>query len=217
MLSPRARLVLLALATIAIACLGVAMLARSSHHSDDAAAVVEEVDGSGPKSPFKGALRPDSAPRDFALRNQDGKLIRTKDLRGRVVVVTPMYTTCRDTCPLVAQQIRDALRDMDGDQREQIDALAVSVDPSNDSRDSANRFLDTRRVRGYLDFLIGTEPELRPVWRSYGFSEQLNRREHNAYVVLVDKLGRQRVGFPVDFLTSEALAHDLRLLAAESG
>ena len=143
--------------------------------------------------------------------------MRTRDLRGKVVIVTPMYTTCRDTCPLVAQQIRDALRDIGAGQRDQIVPLAISVDPRNDTRDSANRFLDTRRVRGYLDFLIGTESELRPIWRSYGFSEQLDQREHNAYVVLLDKQGRQRVGFPVDFLTSEALAHDLVLLASQRG
>jgi protein SCO1/2 len=116
---------------------------------------------------------------------------------------------------LVAQQIRDALRDLGDQRRSQIASLAISVDPGNDSRDSANRFLDTRRVRGYLDYLIGTEAELRPIWRAYGFSEQLDRREHNAYVVLLDKEGRQKVGFPVDFLTPEALAHDLALLIGE--
>lgn len=218
MLPARAKLVLLALTSIAIALAAVALIARSSDDSDGAAAIVEESDGaSGPTSPFKGAVRPDSPPRDFALRNQDGRLVRTRDLRGKVVIVTPMYTACEDTCPLVAQQIRDALRDMSPGDRDRIVALAVSVDPGQDSRDSANRFLDTRRVRGYLDYLIGTEAELRPVWRSYGFSEQLDRREHNSYVVLVDKQGRQRVGFPVDFLTSEALAHDLNLLAAQPG
>ena len=217
MLPARAKLVLLALTSIAIVLLAVALLARDSSNSNDAAAVVEETGASGPQSPYKGALRPDSAPRDFALRNQDGELIRTEDLRGQVLVVTPMYTTCRDTCPLVAQQVRDALRDLEPGQRDQIVALAVSVDPRNDTRDSANRFLDTRRVRGYLDFLIGSERELRPVWHAYGFSEQLDQREHNAYVVLVDKKGRQRVGFPVDFLTPESLEHDLRLLTAQPG
>lgn len=217
MLPPRARLLLLVLTTVATACLVVALLARESGESDDAAAVVEEVAGSGPVSPFKGALRPDSAPRDFALRDQDGRLVRTGDLRGRVLVVTPMYTACRDTCPLVAQQLRDALRDLEPGESDQVTALAVSVDPGNDSREAANRFLDTRRVRGYLDFLIGSEQELRPIWRAYGFSEQLERREHNSYVVLVDKSGRQKVGFPVDFLTPEALAHDLRLLIAQPG
>ena len=36
--------------------------------------------------------------------------------------------------------------------------------------------------------------------------------EHTAYVVLLDRAGRQRVGFPFDKLTPEGLAHDLRRL-----
>jgi hypothetical protein len=34
--------------------------------------------------------------------------------------------------------------------------------------------------------------------------------------VLLDGEGRQRIGFPVSFLTPEALAHDLRLLVRET-
>lgn len=203
---------LLALATIALAGIFVALAARRANDSGDAAAIVQEVGSSGPTSPFKGAIRPLSSARDFALRDQDGKLVRTQDLRGEVVIVTPMYTTCRDTCPLVAQQIRDSLRDLSAAQRSQTVALAVSVDPGGDTVESANRFLDTRRVRGFLAFLIGSERELRPVWNAYGFSQQLDRREHNSYVVLLDRRGRQRVSFPVDFLTPESLTHDLRIL-----
>jgi protein SCO1/2 len=89
------------------------------------------------------------------------------------------------------------------------------VDPERDSPDSARRFLAARRVDRYMSFLVGAESDLRPVWRDYGFSEQLDRREHNSYVVLLDKRGRQRVGFPVDFLTPEGLTHDLQVLVAE--
>lgn len=210
----RTRLVLLVFATLALAGVFLAVLAKrvGDKTANDSAAVVEDVGSAGPKSPFKGALRPIARPRDFALHDQDGKLVRTKDLRGKVVLLGPMYTSCRDTCPLVAQQIRDALRDLPGPDDRQVAALAISVDPANDTPESANRFLDTRRVRGYLDFLIGSEAELRPVWKSYGFSEQTAEREHNSYVVLLDRRGRQRVGFPVDFLTPESLTHDLKVL-----
>jgi protein SCO1/2 len=126
-----------------------------------------------------------------------------------------MYTTCEDSCPLVAQQIRDALGDLPEGEREQVTALALSVDPAHDSAESAREFLLEERVRGYLDFLVGSRDELRPVWRAYGFSPQTERVEHNSWVVLIGRDGRQRVGFPVDFLTPEALQHDLRLLVRE--
>jgi protein SCO1/2 len=41
--------------------------------------------------------------------------------------------------------------------------------------------------------------------------------EHSAYVLLIDKRGRQRVGFPFEQLDEDHLAEDLRILAAEPG
>jgi protein SCO1/2 len=206
--------VLLAAAAIALAG-AVAVTVAERSQDDGAAAEVSEVQGvEAPRSPFKGAERPPAPVRDFELRDQDGGLVSLRGLRGRVVVLSPMYTHCRDTCPLVAQQVRAALQDLSAPERAVVSALALSVDPANDSADSARRFLLERRVRGYLDFLVGSRSELRPVWRAYGFSEQTDAREHNSYVVLLDRGGHQRVSFPVNFLTPESLAHDLRLLVA---
>jgi protein SCO1/2 len=48
----------------------------------------------------------------------------------------------------------------------------------------------------------------------FGIRPQERGLEHTAYVVLLDRTGRQRIGFPADKLTPEGLAHDLRLLRA---
>lgn len=191
----------------------VTMAKRSG--DEGGAAEVTEIGVQGPHSPFKGALRPLAPPRDFSLRDQDGRLVSLRALRGRIVVLSPMYTDCRDSCPLVAQQIRDALGDLPSDESDQVTALALSVDPANDSPENAKSFLLKQRVRGYLDFLVGSRSELRPVWHAYGFSPQTNRLEHNSYVVLIDRRGRQRVAFPIGFLTPESLLHDLRVLIRE--
>jgi protein SCO1/2 len=53
------------------------------------------------------------------------------------------------------------------------------------------------------------------VWKAYGIRPQSEELEHSAYVVLLDRAGRQRVGFPIDRLTPEGLAHDVRLLLRE--
>jgi protein SCO1 len=68
-------------------------------------------------------------------------------------------------------------------------------------------------MTGRARFLLGTRDELAPVWRGYGVQPQTDDLEHSANGVLVDAQGRQRVGFPYDHLTPEALAHDLRRLA----
>jgi protein SCO1 len=115
----------------------------------------------------------------------------------------------------VAQQISDALGDLAPSDRADVTALALSVDPIRDTPERARRFLRKRGVKGNLDFLLGSRAELLPVWKAYGFLPQTEEHEHNSYVVLIDRRRRQRVGFPVDFLTPESLAHDLGLLLRE--
>jgi protein SCO1 len=213
--SSRARLVLIVIAALSLPTAVFAAFAAHSSDSGGPAAVVEEIDSSGtkaPASPFKGAVRPKAPVTDFALHDQDGDLVQLAALRGKVVVLSPMYSTCQDTCPLTAQQIRGALDDLSGNERKEVRAFALSVDPANDTPESARRFLVERRVSGYLDFLVGPRSDLQPVWRDYGFAPQTSEREHNSYVVLIDKSGRQRVGFPIDYLTPEDLAHDMKLL-----
>jgi protein SCO1 len=206
----RTRLVLAVVGLIALCGTVLAAIAASSQESAEPAAVVE-----GPESPFKGAARPKALAGDFTLRNQDGELVRTADLRGKVVVITPTYTTCEESCPVAVQQVRGALDDLSPENRERVRAFALSADPDNDTPDKAQEFLLSRRVRGYLDYLLGSRRELQPVWREYGFAPQTETQEHNSHVVLLDGKARQRVGFPVDFLTPEALTHDIELLLRE--
>jgi protein SCO1 len=207
----RTRLVLAVVGLIALCGTVLATIAASSQDSSEPAAVVE-----GPESPFKGAVRPKALSGDFTLRNQDGELIRTADLRGKVIVITPTYTTCEESCPVAVQQVRGALDDLSAEDRERVRAFALSADPDNDTPDKAQEFLLSRRVRGYLDYLLGSRRELQPVWREYGFAPQTETQEHNSHVVLLDGKARQRVGFPVEFLTPEALTHDIELLLRRS-
>ena len=213
-MNARIYLVLVVVGLIALGGL-VGLVIAGSSDGDGSAASVEDVEGvfQGRESPFKGALRPEGVKQsDFALENQDGTIVRIADERGKVVVLTPLYTQCQDSCPLVAQQVRGALDDLSAADRKRVVAHAVSVDPVGDTQERAKQFLVDRRVAGYLDYLLGDRAELAPVWREFGFAPQLDSREHNSYVVLLNRAGRQRVGFPIQYLTPEGLRHDIELL-----
>jgi len=159
---------------------------------------------------WAGALRPPGTHvPDFALTSADGRRVTAASLRGRTVVCTFVYSHCRDTCPATVQTIRGALDDLGRD----VPVLGVSVDPGNDTRASARRFLNQQRMTGRMEFLLGSEAQLAPVWRAFGIAPQRINLDHSSYVVLVDGAGRQRIGFPFDVLTPEGLEHDLRRLA----
>lgn len=160
---------------------------------------------------FEGATLPVGlkAP-DFRLSDQDGERIAMADLRGEPVIVTFLYTTCEDTCPSQAQQVRATLDELSEDVR----ALAVAVDPPRDTPDSARAFLAEQRLTGRMAFALGTRAQLEPVWRGFAVQPQRDDLEHTARLVIVDGEGMQRVGYPLDQVTAERLAHDVRLLRA---
>ena len=191
MLHPRLRLAI----TVVIACCAAAIIA---------VVVASGSTGSGPQvivqHGFAGALRPpEIPPKDFALRDQDGDMASLHQYRGQPVILTFMYSTCQNTCPIMADQIRGAMNDLGHD----VPALAVSVDPRNDTPLNAKRFL------------LGSRSELAPIWKAYGIQPQGSKFDHSAYVLLIDKRGRQRVGFPMSELTPEGLAHDVKVLQSE--
>ena len=162
---------------------------------------------------FQGSIMPDGvrAP-DFTLRDQDGERVNMRDLRGRPAIVTFLYTTCEESCPAQAQQIKIGLDRLGED----IPALAITVKPEADTPANANRFLVEQGMIGRMDIALGTRPELERVWKGFAIQPQLDETEHQARTVLIDANGFQRVGFPIDQLTPERLASDVRTLLAEA-
>lgn len=205
-MNPRLVVAVALVTACAILAAGVALAPRGSDGA-----------GSAGQADVAGALRPPGMPPvDFALRDQDGKRVSVADLRGQVTVVTFLYTTCEDACPLVAQQIRGALDLMGRD----VPVLAVSVDPENDTRRRARAFLLDQRLADRMDFLLGSREELGPVWRAFGIQPRTVRedapdKDHSVSVVLLDRDGVQRIGYPLDGLTPDALAGDIALLEGE--
>ena len=159
---------------------------------------------------LEGSIRPKIPVQDFRLRDQDGDLVHLGQFRGKVVMLTFLYSTCRDSCPVTAMQMKGAMDLLGHD----VPALAVSVDPANDTPLNAKRFLLREGLTGRMSFLLGSARQLRRVWTHYGIRPRGSRYDHSAYVLLLDRTGRQRVGWPVSELTPEGLAHDLRVLGA---
>jgi protein SCO1 len=158
---------------------------------------------------FYGSVRPpDATVPAFTLTDQDGKRVTAASLRGRPTVYAFIYSHCQDICPLEVQQIRGALDRLGRD----LQVVGVSVDPINDTKDSARAFLIKQHMTGRMRYLLGSRAALQPVWDGFGIQPQLDGLDHSAYVVVADSRGRQRLGYPSSQLSVEGLADDLAKL-----
>jgi len=150
----------------------------------------------------------------FSLWDENGHRVALASYRGRVVVLTFIHSRCRDTCPFMVEQIKGALNLLPGSGRS-VPALGVSVAPAEDTPRSRLAFLSQHEMVGRLAFLNGPLPVLRAVWHAYAIQPVQGPVDHSTFVLLIDRRGIERVGFPADQLTPEDLAHDIRVLLRE--
>lgn len=157
---------------------------------------------------YAGAIKPEIPVQPLTgLRDQDGQPVA---LPREVSILAFVYTTCEDTCPTIAQQVRGALDRLD----DPPPTLAISVDPRNDTERSARAFLADQGLTNRMRFLLGSDAALQRQWSMYGVQPELEDSAHSAIVVILDAQGRQRIGFPADKLTPEGLAGDVERLRA---
>jgi protein SCO1/2 len=164
---------------------------------------------------FDGAAFPPGVrAHDFTLSDQRGRSVSLSAYRGKVVALAFLSSDCR-TCTLVAQQVRGALDELGATPA--VRTIFVTTDPKADTPASVKRFLNETSLTGRVEYLAGTPAQLRPVWHAYGIppaSAGKAASEAATTVLLIDRSGAERVGFGLEQITPEGLAHDIRLLQA---
>ena len=102
----------------------------------------------------------------FTLTNQFSRSVSLDDYRGKVVLLTFLYTNCPDICPLTTSNIREAYELLGSDAQE-LAMVAVSVDPERDTVEEALAFSQHWQMTDRWDFLTGQRAELERIWRAY--------------------------------------------------
>ena len=111
------------------------------------------------------------------LHDQFGRSVALSEYGGKVVVLTFLYTSCLDVCPLVTGNLKKTY-ELLGNDVGQVRFLAVSVDPD---RDTVQRAYDYSKQRDMLQkwaFLVGDQRELAPIWEAYYVDPTIARHSH---------------------------------------
>jgi protein SCO1 len=168
-----------------------------------------------PPGPYRGSEPPGrNELAQFALASYRGGTVSSAQLRGRVVALMFLESKCREACPIIAVQVARGVDLLTSSERRQVRAIAISTQPFDDTQQNVRRFLARRHAIGRLDYLIGTERELRPVWRRYHILSALDSGDadtHSASVHIYDRDGVWVSSLhPGIDLTPENFAHDVR-------
>jgi protein SCO1/2 len=165
------------------------------------------------KPAFAGSELPDQ-PRatDFTLRDQRGRTVSLASQRGHFVLLTFLYTHCPDVCPLIATHLSDALERLPAARRSTV-VLAVSTDPRRDTPAAARAFVRSHGLVPQFHFLVGSERALERIWNAYHVAVLPGKDVvgHSAFVLLIDRSGRERVVYDSRVRTRD-VQHDLSLL-----
>src|SRR5229473_6635106 len=150
---------------------------------------------------------------DFRLSDQFGKPISLSQFKGKPVILTFLYTHCKDICPLTAEKLHMVMQDL-GPDAQRVAVVAVSTDPKGDTTAAALAFSRVHRMVDYWHFLTGPQDALSPIWSAYSIYAQPESGSsvaHSTGLYVIDKQGNERVFLGDDFAPAQAAA-DLRIL-----
>lgn len=209
-----------ALALVAVWTVGLLALGDNRAQTPPQQGLVAEVPQR--QGPFRGGGLPDGidgapAPQ-FALDDARGGRLNTASLKGRPYLVTFLYTDCKDVCPLIGHEIKQALAQL-GDRRREVTAVVITADPHADTPAAVRAWLDKHSMPDNFRYLLGSRRELAPVWKAHYAAPQPHDKAesaHSASIWLVDRKGRWRSKFSGGMPVPPAdIAHDLRILLDE--
>jgi len=159
---------------------------------------------------------------EFALTDQNDKPLRSADLKGKVLLVGFVFTTCSGSCPATTHRMGLVQRELQARGLLKGDAVrlvSITLDPKRDTAEV---------LRGYMrlydadpaswSFLTGPPEQVAKVVASWGMwakpaaNAQL---DHPSRVFLVDRRGNVREIYNLDFLRPAWVADDIRLLLSE--
>lgn len=130
---------------------------------------------------------------DVSLTDAHGEPFTPASLKGKVVLVSFIHSTCPDMCDLVVDKFAQIAKKLGPKLGSQVALLSVTNDPENDR---PQQLLEMARkhhadINGWV-FATGSPKAVAEVLRCYGLSlkkEANGEPEHIAQVFLVDPQG----------------------------
>jgi len=167
---------------------------------------------SSPGEGARGAAIESLAP-VFTLTDQQERPLSLANLRGKVVLMTFIYSSCVDACPLLTAGFAALQRRLKEKGQKEVFLLSITTDPEIDTPKILKSY--ATRYRADLSswfFLSGKPEDLKRVWRDYGVRVRKQARglvNHTFLTVLIDRSGVLRRKYYGSLIDVQTILNDI--------
>ena len=94
--------------------------------------------------------------------NQEGQDMEMKDMKGKVLVMVMIYTSCKAACPRLVADMKSIAAQIPKEVKDNIQYVLISIDPTKDTPEVLKEFAITNLMDGEeWTFLQGNENSVR--------------------------------------------------------
>jgi protein SCO1/2 len=158
---------------------------------------------------------------DFTLTNQDDKSFRLSQLRGKVVLVSFVFTTCNGSCPATTHRMALVERDIEkAGLLDRVHLVSITLDPARDKPTVLRDYMQLFDIASkHWTFLTGAQKDIDAVLSDWGMwvrPAANGQLDHPSRVFLLDPRGRVREIYDLQFFRPAWVREDVQLLLKEN-
>lgn len=166
------------------------------------------------------ALRTEHQAPEFELKDHTGDTVRLRDLRGRVVLVTAIFSKCGYSCPIILSDLQDAVAALTSEELDDLRVAVITLDPENDTPEVLANVAAARGFTSPPFHLLSGEPAtVERVLDDFAFPRSRDAEtgfiNHANLFILVDREGGVAYRFAPGKRQQSWLGSALRLLLAD--
>lgn len=152
------------------------------------------------------------------LVDQEGRPFRLETLRGKLVLLSFVFTRCPGPCPALTSHLVDLQHELGDDLRAEVHLVSLGIDPEDRIED----LVAFARARGVAfdgwSFVSGRPDDVRRLaghFASELFAGEDGEPDHRLAVFLLDREGRNVQRYAAADLDVSRVLRDVRALASQ--
>lgn len=157
---------------------------------------------------------------EFSLVNAEEQKVSNTDFENKVVIMTSIYTSCVDTCPLIVDQFRGVLDQLSPYELDEVVLVIVTMQPEKDRPELLSIMSRYYRLHQYPHhFLTGDPPDVHALLDRVGVARKVNEDtgeiSHVNLFLIRDRKGKIAYRFSLGEYQEEWMLAAVRTLIHE--